>query len=95
MAIVPINDKIMVKRLPVEEATAGGIFLPDSAQLKPQQGKIASLGDGKQLESGARIPFQVKEGDRVIFANYAGDEVTCNGQEYLILTEDDILAIIE
>lgn len=95
MPIVPMNDKIMVKRLEPDEATSGGILLPDSAKAAPQQGKVASLGEGRRLDNGSRLPFQVKEGDRVIFASYAGDEVTCNGQDYLILTEEDILAVVE
>lgn len=95
MAIIPINDKILVKREEPEETTAGGLLLPDSAKEAPRQGKVASLGDGKQLQSGKKVPFQVKEGDRVLFASYAGNEIIYHDQEYLILTEDDILAILE
>jgi chaperonin GroES len=95
MNIVPLNDKIVVKRLEAEEKTAGGIVLPDTAKEKPKQGIVRSLGDGKLLESGKRAQFQVKEGDRVLFTSYAGNEVTLDGEEYLIMTEDDILAVVE
>jgi chaperonin GroES len=95
MNIVPLNEKIVVKRLEAEEKTAGGIVLPDTAKEKPKQGKVQSLGDGKLLDNGKRAPFYVKEGDRVLFTSYAGNEVTVDGQEYLIMTEDDILAVLE
>ena len=93
--IVPLNEKIVVKRLEAEDKTAGGIVLPDSAKEKPKQGRVMSLGEGKRLETGKRAPFQVKEGDRVLFTSYAGNEVTVDGQELLIMTEDDILAVID
>jgi chaperonin GroES len=95
MTVVPLNDKIVVKRLEAEEKTAGGIVLPDSAKEKPRQGKVLSLGDGKRLDNGQRAPFQVKEGDRVLFTSYAGNEVNVDGEELLIMTEDDILAVVE
>ena len=95
MNIVPLNEKIVVKRLEAEEKTAGGIVLPDTAKEKPKQGKVLSLGEGKLLESGKRAPFQVREGDRVLFTSYAGNEVTIDGDEYLIMTEEDILAVVE
>src|SRR5436305_4140549 len=95
MKVVPLNDKIVVKRLEAEERTAGGIVLPDSAKEKPRQGKVLSLGDGKLLENGKRAHFQVKEGDKVLFSSYAGNEVTVDNDEYLIMSEDDILAVIE
>ena len=95
MKVVPLNDKIVVKRLEAEDRTAGGIVLPDTAKEKPKQGKVLSLGDGKQLENGKRAAFQVKEGDRVLFTSYAGNEVSLDGEEYLIMTEDDILAVVE
>ncbi|MHB1426570.1 MAG: co-chaperone GroES [Gemmataceae bacterium] len=95
MTVVPLNDKIVVKRLEAEEKTAGGIVLPDSAKEKPRQGKVLSLGDGKRLDNGQRADFQVKEGDRVLFTSYAGNEVTIDGEELLIMTEDDILAVVE
>jgi chaperonin GroES len=95
MKVVPLNDKIVVKRLEAEEKTAGGIVLPDSAKEKPRQGKVVSLGDGKRLESGKRAAFQVREGDRVLFSSYAGNEVTVGSEELLIMTEDDILAVVD
>ena len=95
MKVVPLNDKIVVKRLEAEEKTAGGIVLPDTAKEKPKQGKVLSVGDGKLLEYGKRATFQVKEGDRVLFTSYAGNEVTIDGDEYLIMTEDDILAVVD
>lgn len=95
MNVVPLNDKIVVKRLEAEEKTAGGIVLPDTAKEKPKQGRVLSLGNGKLLENGKRANFQVKEGDRVLFTSYAGNEVTIDGEEYLIMTEDDILAVVE
>ena len=95
MKVVPLNDKIVVKRLEAEDKTAGGIVLPDAAKEKPKQGKVLSLGDGKLLDNGSRAPFQVKEGDRVLFTSYSGTEVNVNGEEYLIMTEEDILAVVE
>ena len=94
MALKPLNDKIVVKRLEADDKTAGGILLPDSAKEKPKQGKVLSLGEGKVLENGKRASFQVKEGDKVLFSSYAGSEIQIDGQEYLIMTEDDILAIV-
>ena len=95
MNVVPLNDKIVVKRLEAESTTAGGIVLPDSAKEKPKQGRVVSLGDGKLLDNGKRAAFQVREGDRVLFTSYAGSEVKIGSEEYLIMTEDDILAIVE
>lgn len=95
MKVVPLNDKLVVKRVEAEEKTAGGIVLPDTAKEKPKQGKVLSVGDGKLLESGQRAKFQVKEGDRVLFTSYAGNEVKIDGEEYLIMSEDDILAVID
>lgn len=95
MKIVPLNDKIVVERLEADERTAGGIILPDTAKEKPKQGKVISLGDGKLLDDGKRAAFQVKSGDRVLFSSYAGNEVTVDGKEYLIMTEDDLLAVVD
>ena len=93
--IRPLNDKIVVKRVEAEERTKGGIVLPDTAKEKPKEGIVMSLGTGKLLDNGERAPFQVKEKDRVIFSSYAGTEVKIDGQEYLIMNEDDVLAVIE
>jgi chaperonin GroES len=95
MKIVPLNDKIVVERVEADEKTAGGIILPDTAKEKPKQGKVISLGDGKLLEDGNRAKFQVKAGDRVLFSSYAGNEVTVDGKEYLVMTEDDVLAVVD
>jgi chaperonin GroES len=94
MKIVPINDKIIVKRLEAEEKTKGGIVLPDTAKEKPKQGKVLSIGDGKLLANGSRQSFAVKEGDKVLFTSWAGSEVKIDGEEYLIMTEDDLLAVV-
>jgi chaperonin GroES len=93
--IRPLNDKIVVKRLEAEEKTKGGIVLPDTAKEKPREGKVIAVGAGKMLDSGKRVPFTVKENDRVIFSSYAGTEVKLNGEDFLILNEDDVLAVVE
>jgi chaperonin GroES len=95
MSIVPLNDKIVIQRVEASDKTTGGIILPDTAKEKPKEGKVLSLGEGKLLEAGGRAPFQVKVGDRVLFTSYAGTEVTHDGKEFLIMTEDDILAVVE
>jgi chaperonin GroES len=94
MKVIPLNDKILVERHEAEERTAGGIVLPDTAKEKPKQGKVLAMGEGKVLENGKRSSFQIKVNDKVLFTSYAGSEVTVDGKEYLIMTEDDILAIV-
>jgi chaperonin GroES len=94
-SIRPLNDKILVKRVEAEEKTKGGIVLPDTAKEKPKEGVVMSVGNGKLLESGERAKFQVKEKDRVIFSSYAGTEIKLDGQEYLIMSEDDVLAVVD
>lgn len=94
MRVVPIGSNIVVKRLEAEEQTAGGIILPDSARERPRQGRVLSVGDGQQLKNGKRAPALVKEGDRVLFSGYAGSEVEVDGEELLILNEEEILAVI-
>jgi chaperonin GroES len=94
MTVIPLNDKILVERVEAEEKTAGGIVLPDTAKEKPKQGKVLSLGEGKVLDNGKRQAFQVKKGDRVLFTSYAGSEIKVEGKEYLIMSEEDILAIV-
>ncbi len=94
MKVIPLNDKIVVERLEAEDKSAGGIIIPDAAKEKPKQGKILAVGEGKPLENGTRGNFQVKVGDRVLFSSYSGSEVTVEGKEYLIMTEDDILAVV-
>ena len=93
--IRPLNDKIVVRRVEAEEKTKGGIVLPDTAKEKPREGIVMALGTGKLLESGERTKFQVKEKDRVIFSSYAGTEIKVDGEEYLIMNEDDVLAVVE
>jgi chaperonin GroES len=95
MNLQPLNDKIIVKRLEAEEKTTGGIVLPDTAKEKPRQGRVCSVGDGKLLDDGKRAPFSVKEGDRVLLSAWAGSEVKVDREEFLIVTEDEILAILE
>lgn len=94
MKLIPLNDKIVVERLEADDKSAGGIILPDTAKEKPKQGKVLAVGDGKALENGKRAAFQVKVNDRVLFTSYSGSEVTVDGKEYLVMTEDDILAVV-
>jgi len=94
MKIVPLGDNVVVKRLPADEVTAGGIVLPDAAQEKPRQGRVLSIGDGRMLADGSRARHQVREGDRVLFGSYAGAEVEVNGEAFLIMSEEQILAIV-
>lgn len=95
MRVVPLGDKVVVKRLQAEEQTQGGILLPDSAQEKPQQGRVLSVGDGRLLPDGSRTTPQISEGDRILFANYAGSEVVVDDDELLVMSEDDILAVLD
>lgn len=95
MRVEPIGDKVVIKRLEPEQRTAGGIVLPDGAQNKPQQGRVLSVGDGRRLANGARVPHQVREGDRVVFGRYAGVEVIVDNDEVLIMGEDEILAVLD
>ncbi|MCA1906349.1 MAG: co-chaperone GroES [Desulfarculus sp.] len=95
MKIKPLQDRVIVKRIEEEQKTAGGIIIPDSAKEKPQQGKVLAVGPGKVLEGGTRVDMTVKEGDLVLFGKYAGSEVKIDGEEVLIMREDDILGIIK
>jgi chaperonin GroES len=95
MKIKPLGDKILVERLEAEEKTSGGIVLPDTAKEKPKEGKVIAVGEGKLLDSGDRAPFQVKKGDQILFSSYAGTEITVDGKEYLVMAEEDVLAIIK
>ena len=94
MKLVPVGEKIVVKRLKAEEKTSGGIVLPDNAKTRPWQGRVLSLGDGRLLPDGTRAPHQVGEGDRVLFGNYVGSEVKVNGEELLIMSESEVLAVV-
>ncbi|MFO8008736.1 MAG: co-chaperone GroES [Candidatus Brocadiia bacterium] len=93
--IKPLGDRVLIKRLEAEDKTAGGIVLPDTAKERPKQGRVVALGDGRQLDSGEVAPLQLSEGDTVLFGSFAGTEVTVDGEEYLLMSEDDVLAIIE
>jgi chaperonin GroES len=95
MTIKPLHDKVLIKRVGEEEKTKGGIIIPDTAKEKPQEGKVVAVGQGKRAEDGKLVPLQVKKGDRVLFAKYSGTEVKVNGDEHIILSEDDLLGIIE
>ena len=95
MKIRPLQDRIIVKRVEEEEKTKGGIIIPDSAKEKPMEGKVIAVGKGKVLEDGKVQPLDVKAGDRVLFGKYAGTEVKIDGEEHLIMREDDILGVIE
>ncbi|HSB05893.1 MAG TPA: co-chaperone GroES [Thermodesulfobacteriota bacterium] len=91
----PLHDRLIVKRLEEEERTKGGIIIPDTAKEKPVEGKVIAVGAGKIKKDGTKIPMEVKKGDRILFAKYAGTEVKLDGEEYLMMKEDDVLAIIE
>ena len=91
----PLGDKILLKRVEAESKTKSGIVLPETAKEKPKRGTVIAVGDGKLLDSGERAKFQVKKGDEVIFASYAGTEVKIDGEELMIMSEDDILAVVE
>ncbi len=93
-ALKPLADKVVIQPMEAEEKTSGGIYLPDSAKKKPQQGKVVAVGDGKILENGERAKLSVKTGDSVLYSKYGGNEVTIDGVDYTILEEDQIYAII-
>ncbi len=95
MKIRPLNDRLLVKRLAEEEKTAGGIIIPDSAKEKPAEGEIVAVGPGKLADSGERVALQVAVGDKVLFSKYGGTDVKLDGEDYLIMREDDILGIVE
>lgn len=95
MKLKPLGDRVLVKPIAVEERTKSGIVLPDTAKEKPQQGKVLAVGQGRLLDNGQLVPLQVKEGDRVLYSKYSGTEVKIENEEYLVLSERDILAIIE
>jgi chaperonin GroES len=95
MRIKPLQDRVIVKRIEGEEVTKGGIIIPDTAKEKPQEGKVVAVGPGKVTDEGKKIVLDVKEGDRVLFGKYSGTEIKIDGEEHLIMREDDILGIIE
>ncbi len=95
MKIRPLHDRILVKRLEEEEKTKGGIIIPDTAKEKPIEGEVIAVGNGRVLENGEVKPLEVKVGDRILFGKYAGTEIKIEGEEYLMMREDDVLGIIE
>ncbi len=95
MKIRPLNDRLLVKRLQEEEKTAGGIIIPDSAKEKPAEGEVIAVGPGKVADNGERVALQVKEGDMVLFSKYGGTDVKLDGEDFLIMREEDILGIVE
>jgi chaperonin GroES len=95
MGIRPLQDRIIVKRIDEEETTKGGIIIPDTAKEKPQEGKVIAVGKGKVLDDGKVQPLDVKKGNRVLFSKYSGTEVNIEGEEHLIIREDDVLGVIE
>ncbi|MEA3328168.1 MAG: co-chaperone GroES [Candidatus Omnitrophota bacterium] len=95
MNLRPLGDKIIIKVLKSEEKTKGGIVLPDTAKEKPQQGKVVAVGNGRVLENGKIMPLEVKKNSKILFGKYSGDEVKVDVEEYLIIRESDVLAIIE
>ncbi len=95
MKVRPLYNRVIVKRVQEEEKTKSGIIIPDTAKEKPQEGEVIAVGQGKILENGQKIPLDVKVGDRVIFGKYAGNEIKIDGEEYLIMREEDILGILE
>ncbi len=95
MDMRPLHDRVLVRRLEEKEERKGGIIIPDSAKEKPQQAEVKAVGNGKLLETGQRVPLDVKAGDRILFGKYSGADIKVEGEEYLILREDEILAVLE
>jgi len=95
MNLRPLQDRIIVKRMEEEQKTAGGLFIPETAKEKPQRGEIVAVGNGKKTEDGKVLPLDVKVGDKVLFGKYAGTEIKVDGEEFLMMREDDLLAVVE
>ncbi|HLK17920.1 MAG TPA: co-chaperone GroES [Bryobacteraceae bacterium] len=95
MNIRPLYDRVVVKRIEEKENKIGGLFIPDSAKEKPQEGEVVAVGKGKRLEDGKLVPLDVQKGDRVLFGKYSGSEIRLDGEEYMIMREDEILGILE
>ena len=95
MKIRPLHDRVIVERVDEDEKTKGGIIIPDTAKEKPVEGKVTAVGDGKVADDGKKIPLEVKAGDKVLFGKYAGTEIQIEGEEHIIMREDDIIAIVE
>ena len=95
MKIRPLYDRIVVKRLEEKEQMQGGLYIPDSAKEKPQEGEVAAVGKGKRLEDGKLVPLDVQVGDRILFGKYSGSDIKIDGEEYLIMREDEVLGILD
>jgi len=95
MAVRPLGDRVLIKALEAKEKSKGGIVLPDTAKEKPQEGRVIAVGKGKVSEEGKATPLEVKKGDKILYGKYSGTEITVDDEEYIILREDDILAVIE
>lgn len=95
MDIRPLHDRIVVKRIEESETMRGGLYIPDSAKEKPQQGEVFAVGNGKRTEEGKVIPLDLKKGDRILFGKYSGNDITIDGTEYLIMREDEVLGVLE
>jgi chaperonin GroES len=95
MNVRPLYDRIVVKRIEEKETKVGGLFIPDSAKEKPQEGEVVAVGKGKRLEDGKLVPLDVQKGDRILFGKYSGNEIRLDGEEYLIMREDEVLGILE
>ena len=95
MKIRPLYDRIVVKRVEEETKTAGGLIIPDSAKEKPQEGEVVSVGQGKRNDAGTLIPLDLKAGDRILFGKYSGSDIKIDGQEYMIMREDEVLGVLE
>jgi chaperonin GroES len=95
MSIRPLYDRIVVKRIEEKETKVGGLFIPDSAKEKPQEGEVVAVGNGKRLEDGKLVPLDVKVGDRILFGKYSGNEIKIDGEELLIMREDEVLGVLE
>lgn len=95
MNLRPLYDRIVVRRIEQKEQVQGGIIIPDSAKEKPQEGEVVAVGKGKRLEDGSMVPLDVKAGDRILFGKYSGSDIKMDGQEYLIMREDEVLGVLE
>jgi chaperonin GroES len=94
MNVRPLHDRLLVRRIEEKETVKGGIIIPDTAKEKPQEGEVIAVGNGKVLENGSKVPLDVKAGDRILFGKYSGTDIKIDGQEFLILREDEVLAVI-
>jgi len=95
MKIRPLYDRIVVKRIEEQETVRGGIIIPDSAKEKPQEGEVVAVGNGKRLENGTLVPLDVKAGDRILFGKYSGSDIKLDGEEYMIMREDEVLGVLD